>query len=318
MTTLEDVSSLDTAHSAAHDGALVVDRSRLGMLKFTGKSRLDLLNRMSTQKVDMLASGQGAATVLTTDIGRIIDRLILYASSDSVYCLTGENNDENVSSYLKRFVFFMDDFHVENLTEQTAILAVYGRGAGEVLSSLFPDSDDLPLHHWRQLELAGTTVYLHRTDPIAGHGFLIMGQTADKSLIFEQLIEPGIVPVGEDAFEYLRIEAGLPRFGLELTQEYIPLETGLWNDVSFNKGCYTGQEIIARMESRGRLAKRMVRLRPAKSIERGAPITSEGRTVGTITSAADGPAGPLALGYVKSATLEQGSPLLAGDVPLSV
>ena len=122
--------TLEEAVNAAATSAIVVDRSNLGMLQFTGKSRLDLINRMSTQAVNNLTSGQGAATILTTDIARIIDRIILYASSDSVYCLTGENNGDFIARYLMRFVFFNDDFHIQDLSQKTAIFGVYKNMTG--------------------------------------------------------------------------------------------------------------------------------------------------------------------------------------------
>ena len=98
--------TLEEAVNAAATSAIVVDRSNLGLLQFSGKTRLDLINRMSTQAVNNLTSGQGAATILTTDIARIIDRIILYAARYAVYCLTGENNNQAVARYLMRFVFF--------------------------------------------------------------------------------------------------------------------------------------------------------------------------------------------------------------------
>ena len=82
--------SLAQAYAAAHSAAVVVEHAARGMLHLTGATRLELINRMSTQAVTGLKTGEGAATVLTTDIGRIIDRPILYATSDSVYLLTGE------------------------------------------------------------------------------------------------------------------------------------------------------------------------------------------------------------------------------------
>jgi len=310
--------SMETAYERAHSAAVLVDRSNLGLLKFTGKTRLDLINRMSTQKVIDLQSGQGAATVLTTDIGRIIDRLILYTTSDAVYCLTGANNADNIAAYLKRFVFFMDDFHVEDLTEDTAVLAVYGRQAGLLLTPFFGKAVNIPLHHWRQIDLDGTTVYLHRADPVAGDGYYIMAQMANRDALWKSLVQAGITPVDRDFFEYLRIESGLPLLGNELTADYIPLETDLWDDVSFNKGCYTGQEIIARMESRGRLAKRLVRLKPAAPVSAGMELEANGKKVGTITSAADGPNDPVALAYIKTAVLEQSASLSAGSIKLSL
>ena len=310
--------SLVEAYEAAHDGAIFVDRSALGVLKFTGETRLDLIHRMSTQAVEGLQSGEGTATILTSDIGRMIDRLLLYASSDAVYALTGEKNADNVARHLMGYVFFNDDFHVEDLTDETTIFGVYGAQAQARLRPLFGDAVDLPLHHWRQLKLGGAFVYVHKTDPIAGDGYLVMCDEEDRSAVEEQLLGADILPAGEGAFEYLRIESGLPRFGSEITEAYIPLEAGLWDDVSFAKGCYIGQEIIARMESRGRLAKQLAQLHPEAPITAGMEIEAGGRSAGTVTSATDGPHGPVALGYVKTRALEDDgrAQLAAGDVSL--
>ncbi len=310
--------NIEEAYQSAHEGAILVDRSDLGMLNFTGETRLDLINRMSTQNVNDLRNHQGAATVLTTDIGRIIDRLILYAGEKTVYCLTGENNSENIAQYLMRFVFFMDDFQVDDLSDRTEIYALYGQRSTEIASELFGHLPDLPLHHWLPIEIGGITAYLHRTDPIAGGGFFLSWESADGPLVTDHFKAVGLSPVAETAYDYLRIESGLPRFGQELTTDYIPLETGLWPDVSFNKGCYTGQEIIARMESRGRLAKRLVRLQLPDLVERGTELTSSGKSAGSITSIKNGPAGVLALGYVKTSVLKNGNQLFAGDVPVDL
>ena len=304
------------AYKAAHEAAVFVDRSNLGMLKFTGTTRLDLVNRMSTQAVNGLKSGEGAATILTTDIGRIIDRLILYASSDTVYALTSENNADNIARYLMRFVFFNDDFHIEDLSAKTAVFAIYGPQArAKLVEAGFPD-EDLPLHHWRQTEVAGVTTYLHRTDPVAGDGYFVMCETADKEAVYVHLLAVGIEEIDEAAFDFLRIESGLPRLGREMTLEYIPLEANLWDDVSFDKGCYTGQEIIARMESRGRLAKKLLKLQLAAPVEVGATLKSDDKTAGTITSAAAGPGGTVALGYVKTNML--GEALRVGEMAVTV
>ncbi len=297
--------SLEETYHLAHNSAVVFDRSQLGMLKFTGKSRLDLINRMSTQKVINLKSGQGAATILTTDIGRIIDRLILYAASDSVYCLTSDSNGENIANYLKRFVFYMDDFKVEDLSVSTAVFAIYGSKAVAILSGIFADDLDLPLHHWKSFEISGSSFYVHRTDPVAGDGFFVTCQIEDKELLTQYLANGDLQLANNQAFEYLRIESSLPLFGHEMTTDYIPLEANLWSDVSFNKGCYTGQEIIARMESRGRLAKRMLLLKSNEPVPVGSELTHNGKKAGTITSAAGGPAGFLLLGFVKSSMLEE-------------
>ena len=306
-------------YEAAHKTAVLVDRSDLGMLYITGETRLDLINRMSTQKVVGLSSGQGAATILTSDIGRIIDRLILYTSSKAVYTLTGENNNENIARYLMGYVFFNDDFQVQDISEETAVFAVYGPHSQHILGEEvgFPEVD-LPLHHWREAVIAGVTAYIHRTDPINGYGYFVMCETAVRDTVWQFLRDAGLVVAGDAAFDFLRVKAGLPRFGRELSGDYIPLEAGLWDDVSFNKGCYIGQEIIARMESRGKLAKRLVKLRASEPLEAGDSLTVGGKKVGTITSAAWGPYGAVALGYVKTAVLSAGSPLFAGETAVEL
>lgn len=317
LVTPEPFSPAD-AYSAAHESAVLANHANRGMLYLTGATRLDLLNRMSTQAVNRLESGEGAATVLTTDIGRIIDRVILYATSDSVYLLTGEGHADALARYFMRNIFFNDDVQVADISGQTTVWGAYGPRARELLGMAgFPEVD-IPLHHWRQATVGGATAYVHRTDPIAGDGYFVTAGAADREAVEAALLAAGLTPIDEATYDYLRIEAGLPRFGRELTLDYIPLEAGLWDDVSFSKGCYVGQEIIARMESRGKLAKRLARLRPGAPVVSGAEIIANGRAVGTITSAAGGPAGPVALGYVKTPALSEGAALAAGDVDLTL
>lgn len=309
----QETSQIDQiVYQAAHETAVFTDRSQLALFKITGDSRLDILHRISTQAVNHLKSGEGTATILATDIGRIIDRLILYASSDAVYMLAGENHRDPLARYLLRNVFFNDDFHLVDVTTETAVFAVYGPQAQPLLAEIGFKETNLPLHHWRQADIAKMTLYLHKTDPIAGDGYFIMCSADRKDALWALLQASGITPADEAAFDYIRIESGLPRFGRELSLDYIPLEAGLWDDVSFHKGCYTGQEIIARMESRGKLAKRLVRLQLAAPAAIGAEIQAEGKTVGTITSVGVGPQG-LALGYVKTAVLDAGKELRVGE-----
>ena len=310
--------AFEEAYAAAHSGAIMTDRSNLGVLLIKGETRLDLLHRMSTQNLVDLPSGSGAATILTSDIGRIIDRLLIYATSDSLYVLTGENNGDNVARYLMRFVFFNDDFQLQDIGAENRVLAIYGPQADKMLQAAgFPEVD-LPLHHWRQVEWDGQAVYLHRTDPILGHGYFVLCHQDAAAMVAAKLRAAGIVAADEATFEYLRVEAGLPRYGHEMTTDFIPLEVDLWDDVSFNKGCYIGQEIIARMESRGRLAKKLFKLLPAGPIPTGATIRANGKNAGTVTSVAAGPDGVVALGLLKNAYWDGTSELTADEVELTL
>lgn len=305
-------------YQAARETAVLTDRSDLGILLISGETRFDLLNRMSTQKVRPMNKGEGTATILTTDIGRIIDRLLLYATGSTLYTLTSANNSEAIARYLMRFVFFQDDFHMQDISEGTLIFGVYGPQARQkVIEAGFTD-EELPLHHWRQTQFGDVTAYLHRTDPIHGDGYFIMGEEKDQEVLWQRLLDAGLLVADSAAFDYLRIEAGLPRFGQELTGDYIPLEANLWADVSFNKGCYIGQEIIARMESRGKLAKKLVLLTAAAPLEPGSDLQANGKNAGTVTSTAVGPNGTIGLGYVKTAVLNADKKLFVGDAAIKI
>ena len=308
---------MSSIYQSAHESAVFFDQSHLGVLKFTGESRLDLIDRMSTNLVRNLQKGEGTATIFTNEIGRMMERIILYATSDFVYAITSENNGENVARYLMRFVFFNDDFQVQDLSEGTAVYAVYGPKSQELLAEVGFTDTDMPLHHWRHAEIDGMTAYLHKTDPIAGDGYFITCNMDVNEAIEAKL--RAVMPQGTpDEYDYLRIEAGIGQFRREWKLDYIPLEADLKEDISFHKGCYIGQEIIARMDSRGKLAKRLVALSADNLIDADMPILANDKQVGTITSIADGPAGVLALGYVKTSALDSDAQLTADSCQLTI
>lgn len=288
----------------AHETAVFFEQRSFGLARLTGQTRLDLLHRMSTQDLRGLQAGEGRATVLTTEIGRIIDRLIVFAGEEDTIILTGQDNVDAIARYLLRFVFFNDDFQITPLTDK-AIMGVYGANATAILETAGLLTGQLPLYGWQH--------QLYRVDPVAGDGYIILCPPAELPLLSEKLAAAGASLIDNTLFEYLRIESGQPRFGRELTNAYIPLETGLWDDVSFSKGCYIGQEIIARMESRGKLAKQLVKLIGDDSLIVGSELSVHGKKVGVVTSAQSGAAGHLALGYVKTAVLESEETVVTAD-----
>jgi aminomethyltransferase len=127
-------------------------------------------------------------------------------------------------------------------------------------------------------------------------------------------------PLSHVSYDDLRIAHGYPRFPNEIGEDYIALETGLNDAVSYSKGCYVGQEIIARMESRGQIAKRLVRLdAPLGQVNAGDEVSADGAPIGTVTSAQsalfDGHR--YALGYVRTAFARAGTPVEVGPYRVS-
>ena len=284
----------------------------MGLLEISGKSRLDLINRMSTNLVSLLKPGEGAATVLTTDVGRIIDRIIMYAGEETAIALTGEENGDNIARYLLRFVFFNDDFRVTSLGSRFSTLFVYGKDAASKIGEISGTTIDLPLHHWATITISSIELSVHATDPLDGGGYMLKIPVGDEETIVDALTSAGGTLMLESEFDALRIEAKQPRLRHELTGEFIPLETGLWEDVSFTKGCYTGQEIIARLDSRGKIAKQMVQFDTQGPIPVGTEVMANGKSAGIITTSA----GKRALGYVKSSVLEKQIALTADEMPI--
>jgi folate-binding protein YgfZ len=313
MTTLsERLPGYDQALSTA----ALADEGASGRIYMHGRDRAELLQRLSTNDLLPLKPGQGAQTVLTTPIGRIIDLLTIHALDEALLLVTSPGQGPAVYGHLKQNIFFNDQVTLEPAGRALSQLALYGPQAGSLLADLGGGAPaGLALHATAELIIAGAAVRVARRRPIGGDGYTLYIPAAEAPAVRAALEAAGAAPLDEHSFEALRVEAGIPAFGRELSQEYIPLETGLVDAISFTKGCYVGQEIIARMESRGRLAKQMRGLRlSAPGGEAGASIAAPsklsvaGKEAGDLTSVVLSPRlGPIALAYVRSAHAEPGT-----------
>ncbi len=316
---------------AAHSDYVVLDRSVEGRFELLDRDRLDLLQRMSTNDLMALKPGEGTATVLTTALARIIDRLIVYNRGETALAICGVGRTAAVRGWLQRHIFFQDKVKTRDVSSEWAQFGLFGAKADALAEQLAPGASSLALHHYIETTLNDLPLLIARTYPIRGAGYtLLTPATARDSFVaaLQTLTHAEQSPVvdgdlAEAVYDALRIEAGIPLSGHELTEDYIPLEAGLWDAVSFKKGCYIGQEIIARMESRNKIARTLVQLRLSAAVPVGTPLytaDSMDRAVGTLTSVSVFPVGDqgvAALGYVKTDALE--SPLIAlpeGGTPI--
>ncbi|MBI5565459.1 MAG: folate-binding protein YgfZ [Chloroflexi bacterium] len=298
----ELATNLEVEYAAAQTGSVMIDAAVWGRLTFTGTSRLDFLHRMSTNDVARLQPGQGAATVFLTPIARIIDRTLVYARDNETLMITSRGNQMRVFQWLRKYIFFNDDVQIKDVTDETAMISLYGVEASQAIQQISGvDAGDLVLHHWREVSVADASILIARADPIGGGGFHLIFDRAAQPIVWQALIDAGVTPSGEAAYQVLRVEAGRPEFGRELGDEYIPLEANLWPEVSFTKGCYTGQEIIARLESRQRLAKHLVGLRFEAEVALPSALFVDGHAAGLVTSVVHSPRlGWIGLGYLKT------------------
>jgi folate-binding protein YgfZ len=296
-------------YAAALSGAVVVWRNQEGRLRALDRDRLDLLHRMSTNDLNSLPVGRARATVLTTPIARIVDLLWVLNRGDTALALTSPGRATAVRRWLAGYIFYNDKVKFEDASADLAQFGVFGPRAAAVAEALLLGAGSLDADAFsEQVDLL-----VLRGRPLAGDGFTVIGPAAQAPGLWEAALRAGAVPAGEQAYEWLRLRAGQPA-GPELSEDYIPLEANLWSAVSFNKGCYIGQEIIARMESRGKLARRLVGLQLDAPVAAGAEVSREGgAAVGAVTSAGILPdLGPVALAYLKAAQAEIGTAVRVG------
>ena len=306
-----------TEYKAALNAAIILDRSHEGRIQLFGKDRFELLNRMSTNKMVDMAAHEGRPTIFTNANARILDRVIAYNRDDHLLIITEPGRGEALTQFLQRSIFFNDDARPVNITPHTAQFALHGVKADVVLASLQPDTADISPLHGIEISLAGATIFAARRKSISGSHWLIVSPLDAAEAVYETLLQTGaahgLMPAGSLTYNTLRIRAGQPARP-ELNTDYIPLEVGLWDEVSFAKGCYTGQEIVARMESRAKLAKTLVALDLSQFVEAPAEVKFEGKVVGKMTSSVQAPTGEtFAMAILKTQAIEAGTPLTVGD-----
>ena len=292
---------------------LIVHHTDYGCLKATGEDTLDLINRLSTNKVEHLEPGHWAPTVLTTDRGRIVDLLCVVHAGDHVLLLTSPGQQQPVIEWLDKYTI-MEDLEVEDVSRSTAVVALAGPGGAAALGLAGDEPEYLPGRIYPAASVTvGGSEAIAVSRPLGGlpcRLLILPGDAADA--VTSALAEAGAATADADQWETLRVLSGNPAFGSEMGEPYNPLEAGLIGAIDFTKGCYIGQEVIARLDSYDRVQKYLAVLRFSGSADAtvGASLAHEGRTAGTVTSLYRTPGGELrGLGYVRTAAAEPGQTL---------
>ena len=303
-----------SAAPAANPAALTVhhDAAR-GCLKAVGDDALDLLNRLSTNKVDHLRPGHWAPTVLTTDRGRIVDLLAVVNAGEYVWLLTSPGRQQPVIDWLDKYTI-MEDLEVADISAETASIALAGAGAAAALGLDGGEPDYLPGRQY-----PAPTVSVGGFDAVVVSlplgrlpGRLLLASANAAASVTAALKSAGAVAADAAEWETRRVAAGAPAYGAELGEPYNPLEAGLIGAIDFTKGCYIGQEVIARLDSYHRVQKYLAALSFSddSEVSAGASMSHDGRTAGTVTSLYRAPNGQRrGLGYIRTATAVPGQAL---------
>jgi folate-binding protein YgfZ len=309
--------SLAAEYAALREGAALQVRPEHGVLLLSDADRADFLQRMTTNNIGALTPGNSAVTILTSDVARNLFAFTVVCREEDLLLLSGRDEAAELTRALQGKIFFMDKVKVANISQPVRRLRLMGPGAAEILAKLGVDLGDAPDGAWQRAgELTVVKQFAYGVP-----GYELLNPASGVDALVERLVEGGATLLTDAAaYEVRRIELGRPAPGAEITQDYNPLEAGMAWVCAENKGCYTGQEIIARQVTYDKVTKTLVGLRSSALLEPGAAVTAEGRVVGKVTSAAYSPAldAPIALAILKRPHNTPGSQVMVNDTQVEV
>jgi folate-binding protein YgfZ len=302
----------------------VAPRSAIGV---SGRDRASYLQGLLTNDIQALTAGTGCYAAWLTPQGRMLTDLHVFESGEMILLDVPAAELAATLQRLDQFLF-SEDVQLANLTDTLTSVWIHGPAVPEFLEQTLTGVQGLaswPEYHNARATFDGVSstndlrphfpVVVARVSQLGVPGFVVYIEPAEKADLERALVDRGAVVAEPSAMEAARIEAGYPVFGVDMTDDTIPLEAGIEDRaISFSKGCYVGQEVIIRVLHRGhgRVARKLVaiRLDGEHPVSRGAKIYVGDRDVGAVTSAAVSPAlGSIALGYVHRDFVEAGTQL---------
>jgi tRNA-modifying protein YgfZ len=285
-----------------------------GAIHIGGDDRAAFLQRQTTNDVHLLQPGRAVLTVLTSPTARILDVFYLLFQADRITVLTLPGQGEATARYLRSRIFFMDKIVLDDVSAQFAQIDLLGPEAAQALKGLGLDGE-LAINQAATFRLAQAETAILALEPAFGLGYRLVLPVEAVDAAAGALAAAGMLPLTGLAYQALRLEAGIPAAGAELTEAYTPLETGLLCAVSDRKGCYTGQEVIARQITYDKVTQSLCGLKLAVPAATGARVwTEDDRAVGQVTSVAHSPrSGEIALAVLKRPYDEPGRRVWVGE-----
>lgn len=307
-TTTEELSTI-------REGAALSELAGHAVIEVRGRHSERFLHAMLSQDVRTMGVGEARLATLLTDTGKVVSDLVLVRRDGSYLALVGPGLADVVLPALTRFVLAQD---VKLAVLPLAALTVQGPRTPAVISAASGVPYDVEsAFETRSLSIAATPAIVVEHTRSGERGVDLLVPCESVAAIRAALIGSGATSIDHDALEAARIEAGIPRMGAELDDTVIPLEAGLRHAVSYKKGCYIGQEVIAMMTYRGQAPRRLMGLvlPEGPPPERGTVLRAAGRKAGIVTSstAASTHGAAIALALVKTRNAEPGAELTLGE-----
>lgn len=309
-------------HAALRNVAGVMDLSPRSRLCLVGADRARFLHGQVTNDVKRLRTGEGCYAAITTAKGKMESDLNIFNLAEELLLDFEPGLAAKISERLEKFIV-ADDVQIVDAAPHYGLLTVQGPRAGEIVRALgvFPEVPEKVLASVKISEPMLGEIYLANNPRLGTTGYDVfvpnnsLGAVADKLIAAAKQV--GGRAVGWNAFNVARIEAGIPRFGVDMDESNIPLECGIESRaIVYNKGCYIGQEVINRIHSIGQVTKELRGLRLADDLAslpaRGDKLFHDGKEVGYVTSAVKSPAlkANIAMGYVRKETNQVGVELV--------
>lgn len=319
---------VDTEHRALLEGAGLLDLSARGRLVLLGSDRGKLLNGQVTNNIKDLQPGHGCYAAMVNAKARMVSDLYVHALPAELLLDLEPGYSKTVAERLEKFIV-ADDVQVIDAAPHYGLLSVQGRHATRAIEAfgLFPSLPASALSHQSVQDPTHGDLYLVNHPRLGHRGYDLFLPNAAMPAIAPRLLEVtrqfGGGPCGWEAFEIARIEAGIPRFGIDMDESNLPPECGIESRaISYTKGCYSGQEVIARIRTYGQVSKALRGFRLSNHqdtpIPRGTKLYLEAKEVGYLTSTTLSPVigGRIALGYARRECNDLGTEL-AVDTPQS-
>jgi aminomethyltransferase len=306
-----------TGYQALREGSAWLDLSARGRIRAVGEDRVRLLHAMCSNHVEQLQAGQGCYAFFLNPQGRILADAVILALPDALLIDTEPETRESLYAHLDKYII-ADDVTLEDTTAETVAIGIEGPGAADVESRLGLALPAAPYSHQASHQPAGDRLAI-RFSVTGQPGFSIVAPAADRETLLRELEAAGAVRASDQDARVVRLELGHPRYGEDITDQYLPHETQRLEALHFTKGCYIGQEIVERVRSRGGVHRFLVPLeiQGDNPPEAGTVIAADGKAVGAITSAAWSPArgSVVALGYLRLGEIEKGAALICAGRP---
>lgn len=310
----------DTAagYRAAREAAAVLDLAERGVLAVTGPQRQKYLHNLLSNDVQSLRPGQGCLAALMDVKGHLQALLRVLVSEDAVLLELPGDRLPAVEAIL---VHYRVGAPVRFAAPPTRVVGLVGPRSGARLAELGLEPPGEAGESHALHGFADAKVRVVRATDLPGAGFVLHAPPETAPALLDALASEATPLLGREALDALRVEAGRPWYGSDVTRENLLHETGLIAQChSPSKGCYVGQEVVARLEGRGgNVNKKLRGLRLGAPAAAGAPVSAGGRDVGRVTTAAVSPRlGPVALAYLDRGHLEPGAEVEVAGAPARV